>query len=42
MSTDNGGKLTDTIIIATYNPKEQKASFIKKKVEDVCLLPFCY
>ena len=28
VSTDNGGKLTDTIIIATYNPKEQKASLL--------------
>lgn len=28
VSTDNGGKLTDTIIIATYNPKEQSASLL--------------
>lgn len=28
ISTDNGGKLTDTIIVATYNPKEQKASLL--------------
>lgn len=28
MSTDNGGKLTDTIIIATYNPQQQKASLL--------------
>lgn len=25
VSTDNGGKLTDTIIVATYDPKNQKA-----------------
>ena len=28
ISSDNGGKLTDTIIIATYDPKEQKASLL--------------
>lgn len=28
VSTDNGGKLTDTIIIATYNPKNQSASLL--------------
>jgi len=28
MSTDNGGKLTDTIIVATYNPKKQTASLL--------------
>ena len=28
VSTDNGGKLTDTIIIGTYNPKNQKASLL--------------
>ena len=28
VSTDNGGKLTDTIIIATYDPKNQKASLL--------------
>ena len=28
VSTDNGGKLTDTIIVATYDPKEQKASLL--------------
>ena len=28
VSTDNGGKLTDTIIIGTYNPKEQSASLL--------------
>lgn len=28
VSTDNGGKLTDTIIIGTYNPKNQNASLL--------------
>ena len=28
ISSDNGGKLTDTIIIATYDPKNQKASLL--------------
>ena len=28
VSTDNGGKLTDTIIIATYDPKNQNASLL--------------
>ena len=28
VSTDNGGKLTDTIIIGTYDPKTQKASLL--------------
>ena len=28
MSTDNGAKLTDTIIVGTYNPKEQTASLL--------------
>ena len=28
LSTDNGGKLTDTIIIGTYDPKNQKASLL--------------
>ena len=28
VSTDNGGKLTDTIIIGTYNPKNQSASLL--------------
>ena len=28
VSTDNGGKLTDTIIVATYDPKNQKASLL--------------
>lgn len=28
ISTDNGGKLTDTIIIATYDPLNQKASLL--------------
>jgi len=28
ISTDNGGKLTDTIIIGTYDPKNQKASLL--------------
>lgn len=28
VSTDNGGKLTDTIIIATYDPKNQSASLL--------------
>ena len=28
VSTDNGGKLTDTIIVATYNPKNQSASLL--------------
>lgn len=28
VSTDNGGKLTDTIIIASYDPKNQKASLL--------------
>lgn len=28
VSTDNGGKLTDTIIVATYDPKDQKASLL--------------
>lgn len=28
VSTDNGGKLTDTIIVATYDPKSQKASLL--------------
>lgn len=28
VSTDNGGKLTDTIIIGTYNPKKQNASLL--------------
>lgn len=28
VSTDNGGKLTDTIIIGTYDPKNQKASLL--------------
>ena len=28
MSTDNGAKLTDTIIVATYNPKNQTASLL--------------
>ena len=28
VSTDNGGKLTDTIIVATYNPKSQSASLL--------------
>ena len=28
ISTDNGGKLTDTIIIATYDPQNQKASLL--------------
>ena len=28
ISTDNGGKLTDTIIIATYDPKNQSASLL--------------
>ena len=28
VSTDNGGKLTDTIIVGTYDPKEQKASLL--------------
>lgn len=27
-STDNNGKLTDTIIVGTYNPKEQTASLL--------------
>lgn len=28
VSTDNGGKLTDTIIVATYDPRTQKASLL--------------
>ncbi len=28
VSTDNGGKLTDTIIVGTYDPKTQKASLL--------------
>lgn len=28
VSTDNGGRLTDTIIIGTYNPKDQSASLL--------------
>lgn len=28
VSTDNGGKLTDTIIIGTYDPKTQKSSLL--------------
>ena len=28
VSTDNGGRLTDTIIVATYDPKNQKASLL--------------
>mgnify|MGYP004645437381 FL=1 len=28
VSTDNGGKLTDTIIVATYDPKSQNASLL--------------
>ena len=28
ISTDNGGKLTDTIIVATYDPKNQTASLL--------------
>lgn len=28
VSTDNGGKLTDTIIIGSYNPKDQRASLL--------------
>lgn len=28
VSTDNGGKLTDTIIVATYDPKNQSASLL--------------
>jgi len=28
VSTDNGGKLTDTIIVATYDPQNQKASLL--------------
>ena len=28
VSTDNGGQLTDTIIIGTYNPKNQSASLL--------------
>ncbi len=28
VSTDNGGRLTDTIIIGTYNPKKQSASLL--------------
>ena len=28
VSTDNGGKLTDTIIVGTYDPKNQKASLL--------------
>lgn len=28
ISTDNGGKLTDTIIVATYDPQNQKASLL--------------
>ena len=28
VSTDNGGKLTDTIIIGTYDPKNQSASLL--------------
>lgn len=28
VSTDNGGKLTDTIIIGSYDPKNQKASLL--------------
>ena len=28
VSTDNGGKLTDTIIVATYDPKTQDASLL--------------
>lgn len=28
VSTDNGGKLTDTIIVASYDPKNQKASLL--------------
>ena len=28
VSTDNGGKLTDTIIVGTYNPKDQSASLL--------------
>lgn len=28
VSTDNGGKLTDTIIVATYDPKNQHASLL--------------
>jgi len=28
MSTDNGGKLTDTIVIGSYDPKNQKASLL--------------
>jgi len=28
VSTDNGGKLTDTIIVANYDPKTQKASLL--------------
>ena len=28
VSTDNGGKLTETIIVGTYDPKTQKASLL--------------
>ena len=28
VSTDNGGKLTDTIMVASYNPKTQQASLL--------------
>ena len=28
VSTDTGAKLTDTMIVATYNPKEQTASLL--------------
>ena len=28
VSTDLGGKITDTIMVATYNPKDQTASLL--------------
>ena len=33
VSTDNGGKLTDTIIVATYDPKNQKASLLSIPID---------
>ena len=39
VSTDNGGKLTDTIIVGTYDPKNQKASLCRNLYQYQVFLP---
>lgn len=36
VSTDNGGKLTDTIIVATYDPKTQDALLLFNSKRHIC------